>query len=48
MDWIWKLCNRAFEDFRSAMIVSMLKDKGEMTEYKIYRDISFFTMVGKI
>ena len=35
VDWIWRLCNVAFEsgveteDLRSAMIVSLYKGKGE-------------------
>ena len=38
MDWIWRLCNMAFksggvpEDWKSAVIVSMYKGKGERTE----------------
>ena len=38
MDWIWRLCNMAFEsgvvpeDWRSAMTVPLYKGKGERTE----------------
>ena len=48
VDWIWRLCNRAFEngvvpeDWRSAVIVPLHKGKGETTEYKNY------SVVGKI
>ena len=37
VDWIWRLCNMAFgsvvvsEDWRSAMIVPLYKNKGERT-----------------
>ena len=40
MDWIWRLCNMAFEsgvvpdDSRYAVIVPLHKGKGEMTECK--------------
>ena len=40
VDWIWKLCNMAFEsdvvpeDVRSVVIVSLYKSKVEMTERK--------------
>ena len=47
VDWIWRLCNRAFdggfvpEDWRSAVIVPLEKGKGERTECKNNRGISF-------
>ena len=43
VDWIWSLCNMAFEsvdgleDCRSAVIVRMHKGKGERTEGNNYR-----------
>ena len=54
VDWIWKLCNMAFdgvvmpEDWSSAVIVSLYKVKGERTECKNYRSISLLSVVGKI
>ena len=36
------------EDWRSAVIVSLYKGKGERTECKNYRGISLSSMVGKI
>ena len=54
VDWIWKLCNLAFEigvvleDWRSAMIFPLYKGKGERTEYSNYRGISLLSIVGKI
>ena len=36
------------EDWRSAMIVSLYKDKGERTECKNYRGINLLSVVGKI
>ena len=54
VDWIWRLCNMAFEsgvvheDWRSAVIVPLYKGKGEKTECKNYRGISLLSMVGKI
>ena len=54
VDWIWKLCNMAFEesfvpeDWRSAVIVPLYKGKGERTECKNYRGISLLSVVGKI
>ena len=55
VDWIWRLCNMAFEsgvvpeDWRSAVIVSLYKDKGgEMTKSKNYKGISMLSAVGKI
>ena len=52
-DWIWKLCNIAFEsdvvpeDLRSA-VISLRKGKGEMIKCKNYGGISFLSVVGKI
>ena len=49
VDWIWRLCNMAFEsgveseDWRSAVIVPLYKGKVERTECKNYRSV-----VGKI
>ena len=46
VEWIWRLCNMAFEsgvmpeDWRSALIVLLYKSKGERTESKNYRVIS--------
>ena len=46
VDWIWKLCNMAFEsdvvfeDWRSGVIVPLYKGKGERTECTNYRGIS--------
>ena len=46
VDWIWKLCNIAFEsdvvpeDLGSAVVVSLYKGKGEMIKSHIRR---FFT-----
>ena len=46
VDWMWRLCNMAFEsgvvpgDWRSAVIVPLCKGKGERTECKNYRGIS--------
>ena len=54
LDWIWRLCNMAFEscvaheDRRSAVIVPLYKGKEERTECKSYRDISLLCEVGKI
>ena len=45
VDWIWRLCNTTFEsdvvseDWRFAVIASLYKGKGEMTECKNYRII---------
>ena len=36
------------EDWRSAVSVSLYKGKGERTEYKNYRGISFLSVIGKI
>ena len=54
MDWVWRFCNMAFEsgvvpeDWRSAVIVPLYKGKGERTECKNYRGISFLSVAGKI
>ena len=54
VDWIWKLCNMAFEsgvvfeDWRYAVIVPLYKGKGERTECNNYRNISLLSVVGKI
>ena len=54
VDWIWNLCNLAFESgvvpegWRSAGIVPLFKGKGERTEWDNYRGISFLSVVGKI
>ena len=54
LDWIWKLCNMGFEsggvseDWRSAVIVSLYKGKGERTECKNYRGITLLSLIGKI
>ena len=52
VDLLWRLHNMAFESgvvpegWRSA--VPLYKGKGERTECKTYRGISFFSVVGKI
>ena len=54
VDWIWRLCNLAFEssvvpeDWRSAVTVPTHKGKGERNECKNYRGISLLSVVGKI
>ena len=54
VEWIWKLCNMAFEsgvvleDWRSAGIIPLYKGKGERIECSNYRSISLLCMVGKI
>ena len=54
VDWIWRLCNIAFEsgvvpgDWRSAVIVGRYNGKGERTECKNYRGIILLSVVGKI
>ena len=53
VDWIWRLCNIAFEsgvvpeDWRSAVIVTLFKGKGERTECKNYRGSSLLSVVRK-
>ena len=50
VDWIWRLCNMAFEsgvmpeDWRS-VIFPLYKGKGERTECKNYRGISLLNVV---
>ena len=54
VDWIWRLCNMVFEsgfmtgDWRTAAIAPLYKSKGERTEWKNYRGISFLSLIGKI
>ena len=54
VDWIWRLCNIAFEsgvvpeDWRSAVNVPLYKGIGERTESKNYRGISLLSVVGKM
>ena len=54
VDWIWRLCNMDFEScvlpegWRSSVIVSLYKGKGERTEFKNYRGISLLSVVGII
>ena len=54
VDWIWRLCNMAFEngvvpeDWRSAVIVPLYKSKGERTECKNYRGIILLSVFGKL
>ena len=54
VDWIWRLCNMAFEnddvpkDWRSAVIIPLYKAKGERTECKNYKGIRLLSVVGKI
>ena len=51
VDWIWRLCNMAFEsgvmpeDWRYAVIVPLYKGKEERTESKKYRGISLLSVV---
>ena len=53
VNWIWRLCNIAFksvvvlDDWRSAVMVSLYKGKGERTECSNYRGISLLSVVGK-
>ena len=53
VDWIWRLCNIAFEsgvvpeDWKSAVIIPLYKGKGEWTECSNYRGISLLSVVGK-
>ena len=54
VNWILRVCNMVFErsvvpeDWRSAVIVPLYKGKGEKSEFKNYRGISLFSVVGKI
>ena len=54
VDWIWKLCNLAFEsdvvpeDLSSTVIVPLHKGKGEMIKCKNYGGINLLSVVGKI
>ena len=54
VDWIWRLCKMAFEsgfvpeDWISAVIVPLYKDKGKRNECKNYRGISLLNVVGKM
>ena len=52
VDWIWRLCNMTFEsgvvneEWRSAVIGPLYKGKGERTECKNYRVISFIGVIS--
>ena len=54
VDWVWRLCNMAFEsrvvpeDWRSAVIISLYKGKGERTECRNYRGVRLLSVIGKI
>ena len=54
MYWIWRLGDMTFEsgvvpeDWRSDVLVSLYKSKGERTECMNYRGISLLSEVGKI
>ena len=54
IDWIWKLCNKAFvegkvpKDWRRAIIVPLYKGKGGKGSCRNYRGISLLSIVGKI
>jgi hypothetical protein len=54
IDWIWKLCNKAFmegivpKDWRRAVIVPLYKGKGEKGNCSNYRGISLLSVVGKL
>ena len=54
IDWIWKLCSRAFvegvvpKDWRRAVIVPFYKGKGVKGICKNYRGISLLSVVGKV
>ena len=54
VDWIWRLCNTAFEsgvvpeDWRSAVIFPIYKNKGKRNECSNYRGICLLSVVGKI
>ena len=53
VDWIWRLCNMAFEstvvseDWRSGVIVPLYKGKGERNECSNHSGISLLSVVGK-
>ena len=53
IDWIWKLCNKAFnegvvpKDCRRAVIVHLYKGKREKGNCRNYRGISLLSVVGK-
>ena len=54
LDWIWELCNMAFEggdvleDWKPAVIVPLYKGEGERTECSNYRGITSLSVVGKV
>ena len=55
VDWIWRLCNMAFEigvlskDWRYTVIILLYKGKGERTEYNSYRGLlNLLSVVRKI
>jgi hypothetical protein len=54
IDWIWKLCNKAFaegivpKDWSRAVIVPLYKGKGDKGNCRNYRGISLLSIVGKI
>ena len=51
VDWIWRLCNIAFEssavraDWISAVIIPLYKCKGEKNECKNYRCMNLLSVV---
>ena len=53
VDWIWGLCNVAFEsgvmpeDWRAAVIVPLHQGKGERTECSNYRGIRLLSVAEK-
>ena len=53
-DWIWRLCNMAFqrgfvpEDWSSAVTVPLYEGKGKRTDCNNYRGISLLSVVGKL
>ena len=54
IDWIWKLCNKAFvegivpKDWRRAIIVPLYKGKGDKGRCRNYRGISLLSVIRKI
>ena len=52
VDWIWRLCNMAFEsgvvaqDWKSAVIVQLYKGKREMTKCSNYALYNYFDTCG--